>query len=61
MNAEQFRSAAKAISDYRWILAAALSSTNIEHSKPSQKVMGDLSKLVDALLAEAKEQSEAQP
>lgn len=54
MTPDQYRAAAKAISDYRWILAAALCSTNIEHSKPSQKVMGDLNQLVDALLAESK-------
>ena len=52
MTPEQYRAAAKAISDYRWMLAAALSSTTIEQTKSSIKAMTDLSKLRDALEAE---------
>lgn len=49
MTPDQYRAAAKAISDFRWILAAALSSSDIEHSKVSQARMKQLSSLQRAL------------
>lgn len=49
MTKEEFQAAAKAIADYRWILAAALSSTNISHAKQSKARMKELSDLRDAL------------
>lgn len=52
MTPEQYKAAAKAISDYRWILAAALSSVTIEQTKASDKAMRELSALRDALEAE---------
>ena len=49
MTPEQYRAAAQAISDFRWILAAALSSTSIEHSKVSKARMAELDALRTAL------------
>ena len=52
MTPDQYKAAAQAISDFRWILAAALSSASIEHTKESKKRMHELSLLRDALEAE---------
>lgn len=49
MTADQYKAAAKAINDYRWILAAALSGANIEQTRASDKAMSELAKLQEAL------------
>lgn len=49
MTPDQYRAAAQAISDFRWILAAALSSASIEHSKISKARMAELDALRTAL------------
>jgi hypothetical protein len=53
MTPSQYKAAAQAISDFRWILAAALSSASIEHSKASIKRMTELADIREALEAEA--------
>lgn len=45
MTPDQYRAAAQAISDFRWILAAALSSACIEHNKTSKARMSQLDAL----------------
>jgi len=52
MTLDQYKAAAQAISDYRWILAAALSSASIEHTKESKARMKQLAELREALEAE---------
>jgi hypothetical protein len=49
MTPEQYKAAATAISDLRWILAAALSSASIEHTKESKVRMKQLNDLREAL------------
>lgn len=49
MTPEQYRAAALAISDHRWMLAAALSSAKIAHTKESKAQMRALTELQDVL------------
>ena len=53
MTPAQYQAAAKAISDFRWILAAALSSSSIDNNKQSKARMAELAALQTALETEA--------
>lgn len=55
MTRDQYRDAAQAIMNFRWMLAAALTSTGIEHSKESKKRMSELAALQSALEKEGME------
>lgn len=52
MTSDQYKAAAQAISDYRGILAAAIYSASINHTKKSKVRMKELAELREALEAE---------
>lgn len=49
MTPSQYKDAADAISNFRWMLATALTSTGIDHTKESKARMKQLSELREAL------------
>ena len=57
MTNEQYKLAASAISNYRWMLAAALTATNIKQTKQSIQAMNELEELRCALEIKGMDQS----